>query len=185
MPITKQTVAIIGADSPKGSNIAKSICQDNYRLLLISDDISKIQPLAKEITQTNASSDIDVRDCQFDACWEADIIVMAVPCRAHEEVAGIIEKVATQKIVISTANRTNEASEELEISAGARAAEKLQNLLPNSKIVRAFNTVTAVDFNLIDADRKPIDISIAANDEEALKIVSELTETAGFNPEGQ
>lgn len=162
MPITKQTIAIIGADGDIGSIMAKRISGDNYRLLLLSKDISNVQPLAEEITQFNSSADIDVRDCKHDACWEADIIIMVVPYSAQEEVAEIIKEVATQKIVIS-------------ISSEINAANELQTLLPNAKIVKIFNT----DFTQAG---KRVDAFIAGNNDEALKTVSELIETVGLNP---
>ncbi len=175
MSITKQTIAIIGAGGSMGSAIAKSISGDNYRLLLFSNDISKVQSLAEEIRQAGSSSDIDERDCKHDACWEADIIILAVSYSMQKEVTEQIKDVATQKIVISTANPTNEVLGQLETSSETSAAEELQKLLPNSKIVKVFNT----DFTQWTNQD---DVFIAGKDEEALKTVSELVETAGFNP---
>lgn len=182
MPITKQTIAIVGAGSAIGSNIARSICAGNYRLLLISDDISAVRPLAKGLLQSDATADIGVMNCQFDACWEADIIIMAVPYSAYEKVAAMIKKVAAQKIVIGTANPANQDLDELEASSQPNVAEELQQSLPNSKIVEAFNTVASAAFDLPDDDRKQVDVSITGDNDEALKTVSELVRTAGFNP---
>ncbi|RYG27273.1 MAG: NADP oxidoreductase, partial [Chitinophagaceae bacterium] len=62
------------------------------------------------------------------------------------------------------------------------AAEELQKLLPNSRVIKAFNTTFAADFTTPVIDGKQVDAFIAGNDEDALNTVSELVTTAGFNP---
>ena len=84
--------------------------------------------------------------------------------------------------MISIANPLNEAYEGLVTSPGTSAAEELQKLLPNAKVVKAFNTTFAADFITPVIDGKQVDSFIAGNDEEALQTISELVTTAGFNP---
>jgi predicted dinucleotide-binding enzyme len=62
------------------------------------------------------------------------------------------------------------------------AAEELQHWLPNSKVVKAFNTTFADDFENPVIAGKRLDAFIAGDDEEVLITVSELVKTAGFNP---
>jgi predicted dinucleotide-binding enzyme len=62
------------------------------------------------------------------------------------------------------------------------AAEELQKLLPNSTVIKAFNTTFAADFSTPIIDGKQVYAFITGNDEDALKTVSELVTTAGFNP---
>jgi NADPH-dependent F420 reductase len=179
---TKQTIAIIGADDNMGSAIAKSIAGGNYRLLLFANEADKLKSTIDEVKQLNSSADIETIDCQYDACWEADIIIPAVPYKAEKEVAERIKEVATQKIVISMANPFNQTFDDLVTSADTSAAEELQKLLPNSKVVKAFNTTFAADFTQPVISGEQVDVFIAGDDEEALEIVVELVETVGFNP---
>ncbi len=58
----------------------------------------------------------------------------------------------------------------------------MQKLLPNSKVIKAFNTTFAADFATPVIDGKQVDAFIAGNNENALQVVSELVTTAGFNP---
>ena len=62
------------------------------------------------------------------------------------------------------------------------AAEELQKLLPDSKVVKAFNTTFAGDFAQPVIDGKQVDAFIAGNDETSVRTVAELVKTAGFNP---
>jgi predicted dinucleotide-binding enzyme len=54
--------------------------------------------------------------------------------------------------------------------------------LPNSKVVKAFNTTFAADFSTPVIDGKQIDAFVAGNDENALETVSALIKISGFNP---
>jgi len=179
---TKQTIAVIGATGNMGSAISKSLSKGNYRLLLGATDQEKLETLVNEIRSSNASAEVEGINCPVDASWEADIIVAAVPFQAEKEVAEKIKEVANQKIVISIANPLNETYNGLVTDPGTSAAEELQKLLPNSKVVKAFNTTFAADFNTPVIDGKTVDAFIAGNDGEAVKTVSELVSTAGFNP---
>ena len=138
--------------------------------------------MVKEIKSTHPDADIEPVNCSYDASWEADIIIIAVPYQAEKEIAEKIREVANQKIVISIANPLNETYNGLVTTAGSSAAEELQKLLPNSKVVKAFNTTFAADFATPVIDGKQVDSFIAGNDTEALATVSELVSTAGFNP---
>jgi 8-hydroxy-5-deazaflavin:NADPH oxidoreductase len=180
--ITKQTIAIIGATGNIGSAISKSLAKGNYRLLLKANKKEDLDKLAEEIKKSNPSADVEAIACPTEASWEADIIILAVPFGAEKEIAGKIREVANQKIVISIANPLNETYNGLATAPDTSAAEELQKLLPNSKVIKAFNTTFAADFSTPVIDGKQVDAFIAGNDEEALQTVSELVTTAGFNP---
>lgn len=179
---TKQTIAVIGATGNMGSAITKNLSKGNYRLLLCSDEQEKVQTLVNDIKNSNSVADVETIDCSEEASWEADIIILAVPYQAEKEIAAKIKSVANQKIVISIANPLNETYSGLVTSPDTSAAEELQKLLPNSKVVKAFNTTFAADFTTPVIDGKQADAFVAGNDEEAVKTVSELVGTAGFNP---
>ena len=179
---TKQTIAIIGATGTMGAAISKSLSKGNYRLLLFAGDKSKLKNLEKEIGTTYPGADIESVNCSYTASWEADVIIVAAAFAAEKEIADKIKEVANQKIVISIANPLNETYDGLVTAPDTSAAEELQKLLPNSKVVKAFNTTFAADFAQPVIDGKQVDSFIAGNDSDALETVKELVQTAGFNP---
>jgi 8-hydroxy-5-deazaflavin:NADPH oxidoreductase len=179
---TKQTISIIGASGNMGSAIAKSLAKGNYRLLLKANSIERLEQLVEDIKQENPLADVEAMACPKEAGWEADIIILAVPYQAEKEIAEKIKEVANQKIVISIANPLNETFDGLLTSPVTSAAEELQKLLPDSKVVKAFNTTFAADFNTPVIDGKQVDAFIAGNDKEAVATVSELVTTVGFRP---
>ena len=179
---TKQTIAIIGATGNMGSVIARSLAKGNNRLLLLANSQDKIEILIDGIKNDHLSADIDAFECAAEAAWEADVIILAVPYAAEKEIAAMIKEKANQKIIISIANPLNETYTGLTTSPDSSAAEELQKLLPNSKVIKAFNTTFAADFTTPVINGKQVDALLAGNDAEALEIVSGLVETAGFNP---
>jgi NADPH-dependent F420 reductase len=179
---TKQTIAIIGATGNMGSAISKSIAKGPYRLLLKANRQEELDVLVKDIQKDNPNADVEAVVCPTEASWEADIIILAVPFDAEPEIAAKIKEVANQKIVISIANPLNLTYNGLVTSPDTSAAEALQKLLPNSKVIKAFNTTFAADFSTPVIDGKQADAFIAGNDEDALQTVSEIVSTAGFNP---
>ena len=179
---TKKTIAIIGATGNMGSAISKAIAKGNYRLLLKANKQEDLDALVNEIKTKDADADVEAAACPTDASWEADIIILAVPYAAEKELAEKIKEVANQKIVISIANPLNETYNGLVTAPDTSAAEELQKLLPNSKVIKAFNTTFAADFSTPVIDGKQADAFIAGNDAEALETVTALVQTAGFNP---
>lgn len=182
MAVTKQTIAIIGAAGNMGSAIAKSIAGGNYRLLLFDRNSEKLDWLMDDIQTNYPDAELRSMDCAYDCSWEADIIFLAVPHRAEKEIADKIREVAIQKIVVSIANPVDQDLSKLNAEQPPSAAEELQHWLPNSKVVKAFNTTFADDFENPVIAGKRLDAFIAGDDEEVLITVSELVKTAGFNP---
>lgn len=178
----KQTIAVIGATGNMGSAISKAIAKGPYNLLLKASKQEELEALATGIKNTYPKTEVETAVCPVEASWEADIIILAVPYKAEKDIAEKIKEVSSQKIVISIANPLNETFDGLVTAPGTSAAEELQKLLPNSKVIKAFNTTFAADFSTPVIDGKQVDAFIAGTDEEALQTVSELVATAGFNP---
>lgn len=179
--MAKKTIAIIGATEMTGSAIAKNLSRGNYRLLLFGHDSGKLESLAEAIKEVNPDADIDCLSCLVDASWEADIIISSVPAGAEKEIAKKIKEVATQKIVISIPEPIHLSSESYRCK-NVSAAEELQKLLPDSKVVKTFNSADAVDLARAIADGVQIDSFIAGDDKEAVQTVKEIVTTAGFHP---
>jgi 8-hydroxy-5-deazaflavin:NADPH oxidoreductase len=179
---TKQVVAIIGSSGNVGSALARSLSKGNYRILLRSSKTQAVQSLLDEINNNYFPADAEIVNDDIELCWEADIIILAVPYAAEKQVADNIKSVVNQKVVISVSNPINETCDGLLTPPGTSAAEELQKQLPNAKVVKAFNTVPASDFHKhFVADEKP-DCFIAGDDGEATELVYDLVKAAGFNP---
>jgi 8-hydroxy-5-deazaflavin:NADPH oxidoreductase len=178
----KKTIAIIGATGKMGSALAGALAKGPYRLLLFGRKQELLNKLAGEILNDHPGADLECSSCAMEACWEADIIISAVPFDQEDEIIDRIRKVSTQKIVVSISNPFNNQFDGLVTPPDTSAAELLQQKLPDSKVVKAFNTIFAADFHQPFIEGNQLDCLIAGNDPEALETVAALASTAGFNP---
>jgi len=179
---TKQVVAVIGASGKMGSALAKTLSKGNYRILLHSSKTNAVQSLLHEIKNNYSSADIEIVEDYVEIGWEADAVILAVPYAAEKGVAEKIRSVVNQKVIISISNPLNDLYHGLLTSPGISAAEELQKQLPNTKVIKAFNTVFANDFYQPVVHDQKLDCFIAGNDEDALELVYDLVKTAGFHP---
>jgi 8-hydroxy-5-deazaflavin:NADPH oxidoreductase len=178
---TIKTIAIVGATGNMGSAIAKSLSKNSsFRLLLMSNNHDKLEDL--KLSLEKSGTDVISLNCAKEASWEADIIIVATPYEAEKEVAERIREVASGKIVISISNPLNSAYDNLVTSPDTSAAEELQKLLPNSKVVKTFNTTFAATFITPFIDGKTADAFVAGNNSDAVDTVAEIVKSAGFNP---
>ena len=178
----KTTIAIIGAAGTMGSALAKTISKAHYRLLLFDKDAPKLAETVSAITSLNPDADVEAMTCPTASSWEADIIIPAVWYQSQPEVADKIREVAMNKIVISIANPLNETFDGLLTDPATSAAEELARLLPHSKIVKAFNTTFAADFESPRLSGLVVDSFVAGDDDEAVRTVAQLVRDSGFNP---
>jgi NADPH-dependent F420 reductase len=179
---TKKTVAIIGATGDMGSAFAKALANSDYRLLLVSRDKSKADKLSSYIRKNVPTAEVSVMENEKEAGREADFILLAVPYKAEKEVAEDIREVVAQKVVIDVSNPLNKTYDHLITAPGISAAEELQRALPNSKVVKAFNTLFACELTGSAIKEKQIKTFIAGDDEKALEAVSEMSVSMGLKP---
>jgi len=166
---TKQTIAVIGATGNMGSAIAKSLSVGNYRLLLHARDFNTCKQLATEILAIHRLADAEAMDCSMNACWEADIIIIATPDTENKEVSLRIREVASQKIVISIVNSLNDTYRGMIPAPETNGKEDIQQLLPHSKVVK------------VVMDSKRAAVNIAGIDQNAVEMVKELMSSAGYH----
>jgi len=142
----KKTIAIIGAEAEKGAAIADKLSEDSYRLLLVQNGINSKSQIVKNIKQKNLHAEVEIDDCAKEGCWEADIIILAIPFRELKEIAEKINEVVTQKIVVII-------SDEKESLFSFNKTQELQQLLPYSKIVTAlYNPCSPESFIINDKE---------------------------------
>ena len=173
----------MGATGKMGSAIAKGLAQTKkYRLLLMANDQAKLNNLKHRLESAGSPAEIDILMCAKEASWEADVIILATPYEAERNIAEKIREVATGKVVISVSNPPDNAFPGLATSPTTSGAEQLQRLLPDSRIVKAFNTVPAANFETRLIGSRQVDSFIAGNNSDAVDLVAEIVASIGLNP---
>lgn len=177
----KPTIAVIGTGT-MGSAIVRNLAFAGYRILIADPTPVRRDAVVAAIKKDLPNANIDILDCSREASWEADVIIPAIPYSAQNDVAAYISDVVTGKIVVSITNPLNQTYDGLVTAPGTSAAEELAQMLPHSKIVKAFNTVFSADFRTPLIAGKTADCFIAGDDADAITTVGEIVKDAGFNP---
>lgn len=176
-----KTIAIIGATGNMGTALSKSLARAGYSLLLYGRDRKDIDKLMGEISSGDKSR-VGVAESLDKIGEKADMLILAVPYEAEQELANEIKDSVNGKIVISISNPLNESYDGLVTDPDTSAAEELQAALPNATVVKSFNTVFAADYAQPNIGGKQIDAFVAGDDEGAVKMVSDIVASMGLNP---
>lgn len=167
----KLTIAIFGATEPFGMAMAKSLSKGPYRLLLLSDDVSMLRGLQSEIISYKWDTDAEAIKSLNDTQSKADVFILDIPHSNEPGIVRAIKKPAEGKIVISISNPDKKNSKGDSGGHKISSAEDLQKLLPGSKVVKAFSTLSLADFKQPAFNGQQVDFFIAGNDETAVKLL--------------
>ena len=109
-----------------------------------------------------------------------DIVVLAVPYAAIASILEANKASLAGKILVDISNPVNfENMDELLTPAGSSAAEEIAKLIPEARVVKAFNTNFAATIAAKQvAGKEKTTVQLASDDQEAKKIL------AGFIQEG-
>ena len=170
-------IGIIGSGNI-GSTLGTLWAQAGHQVLFSSRHPEKLQPLVEKVGPRARAGTVQ------EAIAFGDVILIAVPYGSMPQISKDYAKDLAGKVVMDTGNAVLRRDGEI----GAEAREKgvgltTQRLLPGAKVVRAFNTL-GVNRLRNDAHRPEgrIGIPMAGDDQEALKIASQLVRDAGFDP---
>lgn len=111
----------------------------------------------------------------------ADIVILAVPFGEIDNAVRKLGSSVSGKIIVDA---TNALTPEYELAVGfsTSGAEELQKKLPDSRVVKAFNTAFASTMATGRLGNEQLAGLVAADDAEAKGQVLELVEQIGFDP---
>jgi 8-hydroxy-5-deazaflavin:NADPH oxidoreductase len=163
-------VAIIGAGNV-GKALGGSLTRAGHDVTFTATHPEHAAEAASAIGARSAGSSAE-------AVSGADLVILAVPATSLPDVASEIADGARGKVVVDVSNRPTPDPE----GAGTSIAEELQQQLPNSQVVKAFNTLFATRQANPLIGGIAADGYVAGNDPEAKRIVLEAVESVGLTP---
>jgi NADPH-dependent F420 reductase len=167
-------IAIIGAGNV-GRALATSFVRAGHTVTITSRDPEHAGSVATDVGA-------DVAESNAAATARADIVVLATPFSSADTIAAEIADEVTGKVVIDATNRMSFGAEGPEIDGTTSNAEELAALLPNAKIVKAFNTLFAPNQSDPIAEGIRLDGFVAGDDADARATVLDLIASIGLNP---
>jgi predicted dinucleotide-binding enzyme len=112
------------------------------------------------------------------AVADADLVVLAVPATSLDSIAKEIGDDLAGKTVVDVSNRPTPDP----AGPGTSIAEELQERLPKSRVVKAFNTLFASRQADPVVGGHPVDGFVASDDDKAKAAVLDALEGMGFRP---
>ncbi len=166
-------IAVIGTGN-MGTGLASILAKAKHDVVICSRDMAKAATLASQIGYGVTGGDIEA------AAKMADIIILATPFPFAVQTlkaAGDLSK----KIIIDISNPITPDFQGLTVGLTTSAAEEIQKLAPQAKVVKAFNTIFAQLLPNEAREGKTLQVFIAADDAGAKTEVSALVKSLGFD----
>ncbi|MBD24651.1 MAG: hypothetical protein CMG46_06555 [Candidatus Marinimicrobia bacterium] len=173
---TTESIAVIGTGEV-GSTLGKRWADKGHRIIYGSR-MPKTDRVAKLVSETGGGA---IATTPSIAAQQADIVLLAVPWSAYKDTVESLGDLGN-KVIIDPINYYKPVGGYPGPLDGPSIAQQVQALLPEAKVVKAFNTLGSE----IMADPKlaagPVTIPLAGNDREAKARIAALARDAGLEP---
>jgi hypothetical protein len=170
--VSSLRIGVIGGTGDQGRGIAVRLARAGLSVVLGSRDAERAASIAHDIGEgvTGATNARCAAEC--------DIAIVAVPWDGHAATIASLVDELTGKIVIDCVNPLGfdkQGAYALPVAEGS-AAQQAQALLPHSRVVAAFNNISAV--LLLDPEVTSIqtDVLVVGDDREATDTVQALVD---------
>jgi NADPH-dependent F420 reductase len=174
-PATAETVALIGTGNV-GAALGQRFAQNGHTIFYGSRD-----PASAEVRELVAATGHGaVALTQAEAAARADIIVLAVPWRAAEDVVRTLPALTGKILVDPTNPRVMAGDGFADYPIEDSNAERIARLAPGAHVVKAFNTLgaeTMLDPTLAGG---PVTVPIVGDDRAAKERVAVLAREIGL-----
>lgn len=114
------------------------------------------------------------------AVEEAEVVLLALPWSSVEDVLQQLKSVLDGKILIDCINPLNSTFSGLELGFTTSAAEEIARWAPQSRVVKAFNTLSAAVMADPLFDGKKAAVFYCGDDAQALDVVGQLADDLSF-----
>ena len=167
-------VSIIGTGH-MGAGLAATLAAAGHEVCIGARDPAKAAALATSVGHGAVGGGIAA------AAQLGSVIVLALPYGAMADAIAAAGDLAG-KVVVDICNPVTADFRGLALGHTTSAAEEIQKLAPQARVVKAFNTLFA-PLLAVDARKgKTLQVFIAGDDAPAKASVAELARSAGFEP---
>ncbi len=170
-------ISIIGAGN-MARGIGTRLVVGGNSVTVVGKDQVKATELAKDLRASKPGAEVFAATAA--AALANEIIVLAMPFAAARDFAAENAAALAGKLVIDITNPLNDTYDGLVTAPGKSAAEEIANLLPKSRVVKAFNTNFAGTLLAGEVSGHKLDVLVAGDDADAKAQVIALVEAGGL-----
>ncbi len=171
------TITIVGAGN-MGRGIASRLLAGGHAVTFVSHSPEKAAALATELKAARPGATVHVTPLAEGL--RNDVVVLALPFAAALAFAKANAAALAGKTVVDITNPLNVTYDGLTTDSGRSAGEELAAALPESNVVKAFNTTFAGTLVAGTAGGQPLDVLVAGNDDAAKATVLTLVRDGGL-----
>jgi 8-hydroxy-5-deazaflavin:NADPH oxidoreductase len=165
-------ITIIGTGN-MARGIATRGLEGGHGVTLLGTEKAKADALAAELPG-------EVRAGEVGDPLTGDVVVLAVWYQAVPDVLARYGEQLDGKVVVDITNPVDlDTYAPLTVEAGS-VAQEIADTVPGAKVVKAFNTTFAGTLAGGEVDGRPLDVFLAADDDEAKATVRRLVEDGGM-----
>ena len=173
-------VTIIGPGN-MGRAIGTRAAAAGHSVTFVGDKRETAEQAAQDV-KSSAKNDNQVSAADLENVKLGDIVVLALWYGTNKEVARQLGKKLDGKVVVDIANPLKPTYDDLATAPGSSSAEEVAQVVPNAKVVKAFNTTYAGTLRAGQVAGQPLDVWIAGDDADAKNKVAQLVKDAGMRP---
>jgi 8-hydroxy-5-deazaflavin:NADPH oxidoreductase len=166
------TLAFIGGTGPQGRGLGMRLARAGHRVLIGSRDAAKAEAAVGKIGEKVPDLPVEGMT-NAEACEQADVVVVTVPYEAQAATLESVASLVAGKIVVSCVaplGFDGDGPHPISVAAGS-AAQECQQLLPDVKVVGAFQNVSAVKL-LRPEEPVEVDVLLTGDDPDAREVVA-------------
>jgi NADPH-dependent F420 reductase len=167
-------IAIIGAGNV-GSALARAFVRSGHDVTITARNAERVSGVASATGARAVATNAE-------AARSADVIVLATPFTSAAEVAAEIRNVAKGRVIVDTTNRMSFGPSGPVMDTTISNAEELAALLPDSHVVKAFNTLFASNQADPILDDVQLDGFVAGDDAASKARILSLVASIGLEP---
>lgn len=165
------SITIIGAGN-MGRGIAHVAARGQNPVTLIDRDPEDATNIVREVQDEHPGATLEVGT--IDGPITSDVVVLAVWYTAAQNLARQLQDQLAGKIVVDISNPLNDTFSGLAVGGDTSAAEELARLIPESRVVKAFNTTFASTLVEGQVAGQPLDVLVAGDDADAKRVIIDL-----------
>ncbi len=166
------TVGILGGTGPAGRGVALRLASAGYEVAIGSRDAERAYEIASRLEPRGTGNVHGVSNLDAAKC---EIVIIATPWESTLETLQPLAGELADKILVSMVNAMQKEGREMRpiFPAAGSCAQEIAALLPNARVVTAFNHLPAGQMEDLDSGLDA-DVILCGADNESMAEVAEM-----------